>query len=107
MGIPALSVGDDLAGIPDTLRDNTPLWFYVLYEAEKICDGKQFGPLGSLVVAEIILGLLQGDKTSPESVPERIFSPHTSFEQSGVLFLRVQYLPVSPNSLMPQNELYS
>lgn len=64
MQMPSLPVGDDLPGFPVKLRENTPLWFYVLYEAEKMCDGKQLGPLGSIVVAEVIIGLLQGDKTS-------------------------------------------
>lgn len=64
MGIPSLSVGEGMTGFPTKLRDNTPLWFYILYEAEKMCGGKRLGPLGSLVVAEVMLGLLQGDKTS-------------------------------------------
>ncbi len=53
-----------MTGFPTKLSDNTPLWFYILYEAEKMCGGKRLGPLGSLVVAEVMLGLLQGDKTS-------------------------------------------
>lgn len=64
IGVPALSVGTDIVGFPDKLRENTPLWFYILYEAEKMCEGKQLGPLGSSVVAEVMLGLLEEDKTS-------------------------------------------
>jgi Animal haem peroxidase len=53
-----------IKGFPNHLRDNTPLWYYILYEAKKIQHGKRLGPVGSRIVAEVIIGLLQGDKTS-------------------------------------------
>jgi hypothetical protein len=42
----------------------TPLWFYVLKEAEIKADGNHLGPLGSLLVADTLIGLL---KHSPDS----------------------------------------
>jgi hypothetical protein len=42
----------------------TPLWFYVLREAEIQGGGNHLGQVGSRVVAETIVGLLQGDPTS-------------------------------------------
>lgn len=42
----------------------TPLWFYILAEAVKQGDGKRLGRLGSLIVAETLVGLLVID---PES----------------------------------------
>jgi len=42
----------------------TPLWYYILKEAELICDGKCLGPVGGRIVAEVFIGLLLGDKTS-------------------------------------------
>ncbi len=46
------------------LNDQTPLWYYILKEAELICGGTQLGPVGGRIVAEIFVGLLIGDKTS-------------------------------------------
>ena len=40
-----------------------PLWYYVLKEAE-LLGGRQLGPVGRRVVAEVILGLLALDPTS-------------------------------------------
>ncbi len=37
---------------------HTPLWFYVLKEAEVVGDGQRLGPLGSHLVAGTIIGLL-------------------------------------------------
>jgi hypothetical protein len=42
----------------------TPLWYYILREAEVLRNGEQLGPLGSTIVAEVILGILFEDKTS-------------------------------------------
>jgi len=42
----------------------TPLWFYILKEAELKAEGKTLGPLGGRIVAEVFIGLLQGDSTS-------------------------------------------
>lgn len=42
----------------------TPLWFYVLKEAETICHGQSLGPLGSRLVSETIAGLIIHDPDS-------------------------------------------
>jgi len=56
--------------------ENTPLWYYVLREAEllgrrRFRGGECLGPLGSLIVAEVLLGVM---KTDPQhylnAVPE-------------------------------------
>jgi hypothetical protein len=45
--------------------DRTPLWFYILKEAEVSGGGgERLGPLGSRVVAETVIGVLM---TDPES----------------------------------------
>jgi hypothetical protein len=41
----------------------TPLWFYVLKESG-LNGGQQLGPVGGQIVAEVLLGLLQGDNHS-------------------------------------------
>ncbi|MCI4371167.1 MAG: heme peroxidase family protein [Thermoplasmata archaeon] len=43
---------------------HTPLFFYVLKEAEVIGKARRLGPVGGRIVAEVIIGLLQGDPFS-------------------------------------------
>lgn len=42
----------------------TPLWFYVLKEAEVRADGQHLGPLGSVLVADTLAGLVIQDPKS-------------------------------------------
>lgn len=42
----------------------TPLWFYILKEAEELCDGESLGPVGSTLVGEIIYTIIHCDKNS-------------------------------------------
>jgi hypothetical protein len=42
----------------------TPLWFYVLREAEVVHHGRHLGPLGSRLVAETLVGLIATDPDS-------------------------------------------
>ncbi len=37
----------------------TPLWFYILKEAEVMAGGNHLGPLGSMIVADTLLGLIE------------------------------------------------
>ena len=48
-------------GIPS---GRTPLWYYVLKEAELRHAGQHLGPVGGRIVAEVLLGLLVGDPKS-------------------------------------------
>ncbi|PSR17789.1 hypothetical protein C8255_10695 [filamentous cyanobacterium CCP3] len=66
MGIAPLSAADlaDVAAIDAGLAKSTPLWFYVLREADKRADGRSLGPLGGRIVAEVFIGLLQADELS-------------------------------------------
>ena len=54
-GVGKPSADDPLRGVPDT-RFKTPLWYYVLKEAEVFENGERLGPLGSRLVAEVICG---------------------------------------------------
>jgi Animal haem peroxidase len=57
---------------PDDLRDlkpygfdkSTPLWYYVLREAELRADGLTLGKVGGRIVAEVLIGLIQSDPSS-------------------------------------------
>lgn len=53
------------------LGDGTPLWYYILAEAERVgrggdanAKGEGLGPVGGRIVAEVLIGLLEEDKTS-------------------------------------------
>lgn len=46
----------------------TPLWYYVLKEAEVRVGGAHLGPVGGRIVAEVLLGLLDADPNSYRSV---------------------------------------
>ena len=46
----------------------TPLWYYVLKEAEIQCAGERLGEVGGRIVAEVLLGLLEGDPRSYRNV---------------------------------------
>jgi hypothetical protein len=53
---------DDLK--PFHLERRTPLWFYVLREAQVKAGGERLGPVGGRLVAEVIIGLIRGDRLS-------------------------------------------
>lgn len=42
----------------------TPLWYYILKEAQVKQDGLRLGEVGSRIVAEVFLGLFEGDSNS-------------------------------------------
>jgi hypothetical protein len=44
--------------------DETPLWFYVLKEAEALQNGDRLGPVGGRIVGEVLVGIIDAD---PES----------------------------------------
>jgi hypothetical protein len=45
-------------------RGETPLWYYILREADARAGGNRLGPLGGRIVAEVLIGLLRADPTS-------------------------------------------
>ena len=57
----ALGLNDELT---QTFGDHTPLWYYLLKEAETHGAGKILGPVGGRIVAEVLIGLLEGDPLS-------------------------------------------
>jgi hypothetical protein len=52
--------------------DATPLWFYVLKEAEVMGGGDRLGPLGTHLVAGTLMGLLMTDTDSAWNTPGSI-----------------------------------
>jgi hypothetical protein len=64
MGVPQLG-GDDLRELrPYGFEKKTPLWYYVLKEAEVRADGLTLGRVGGRIVAEVLIGLLLSDPSS-------------------------------------------
>lgn len=56
---------DELAEVREWGFDEaTPLWYYILREAKVREDGKRLGPVGGRIVAEVLIGLLEGDRLS-------------------------------------------
>ena len=60
-------------------RAETPLWYYILREAAVCAGGLRLGPVGGRIVAEVLIGLIDNDKTSfrqvnPEWRPRQIHS---------------------------------
>ena len=43
---------------------STPLWFYILREAELSAAGAHLGPIGGTIVAEVLSGLILEDRFS-------------------------------------------
>jgi Animal haem peroxidase len=46
----------------------TPLWFYVLREADVLGDGDRLGPVGGRIVADVLVGIVRADAESFLSV---------------------------------------
>ena len=66
MGVPALSKGDlaELRSFGQSLDESTPLWYYLLKEAQVVASGLTLGPVGGRIVGEVFIGLLQLDQDS-------------------------------------------
>lgn len=64
MDAPVLAARDlsELGGYGIGLDRNTPLWYYVLKEADIIGGGQHLGPVGGRIVGEVIIGLLRNDR---------------------------------------------
>jgi hypothetical protein len=64
------------------LLKSTPLWFYVLKEADALAQGVRLGPLGSRLVMETIHGVLE--HTSPSILTEPRWRATLPFKQGEI-----------------------
>lgn len=97
MGITALNPDQLRAAggpLPAELAGNTPLWYYLLKEAEVCAGGLSLGPAGGRIVGEVLVGLVTHDSLSylqvdPAWVPElgtgSSFTVHDLLSFSGSL----------------------
>ena len=60
----ASTIRDHLTNVEPKLTGGTPLWYWLLEEAETVAEGHHLGPVGGRLVAEAILALLDNDPTS-------------------------------------------
>lgn len=81
MGVEPLSA--DEVGLSSLgWKSETPLWYYILKEAEVRHAGERLGEVGGCIVAEVLLGLLAADPTSYFSA-ETEWSPTLPGSQKG------------------------
>ncbi|MGH8533598.1 MAG: peroxidase family protein, partial [Gammaproteobacteria bacterium] len=66
IGAPVLSDTElaELESIRPSFKTSTPLWYYILKEAELMEEGLHLGPVGGRIVGEVFIGLLQTDPKS-------------------------------------------
>ena len=81
MRVPRLGATDlsDIASVYRPFATSTPLWYYILAEAERIAGGLHLGPVGARLVTETLIGLLRADPTSYLNVHPR-FKPFLGAE---------------------------
>lgn len=60
------------------LLERTPLWFYILAEAAKYGEGNHLGPVGTVLVASVLIGLVSrsGDSILGEDEWTPTLGPH-------------------------------
>ncbi|SFK70945.1 Animal haem peroxidase [Geodermatophilus ruber] len=80
-----------------------PLWYYVLKEAELVAGGRKLGPVGSRIVAEVILGIMALD-------PESYFNLKPAFQWQekktvGDLILLADALDPRSRIVLPDDEV--
>lgn len=92
--LPGSALGDGEIGAilsDGNMTERTPLWYYVLREAEVSAGGESLGPLGTHIVAQTLLGLVTSDPASywhqpgsdrgrwhPQDIAIGAFAPVTS-----------------------------
>jgi len=64
LGLPALSSTQLSELAPYGMESSTPLWYYVLKEAEVMENGLRLGPVGGHIVGRVFTDLLQADASS-------------------------------------------
>jgi hypothetical protein len=78
MGISPLTP-EQIGIVSSGWRGETPLWYYILREADLCTGGHRLGPVGGTIVTEVLVGLIDADATSfrrnqRDWRPLRIFS---------------------------------
>ncbi len=64
MGVQVLTPEQLAELAPSNMDRSTPLWYYILKEAEVLEQGLRMGPVGGRIVGEVFIGLLKADRDS-------------------------------------------
>jgi hypothetical protein len=67
LGVPVLHA-EQLGLAEHGWHGETPLWLYILKEADVLHDGDQLGPVGGRIVGEVLVGIIDADPASFRSV---------------------------------------
>ena len=67
LGMPALSA-EQVGLAAHGWSGETPLWFYILKEADVLHDGDRLGPVGGRIVGETLVGIIDADPESFRSI---------------------------------------
>jgi hypothetical protein len=65
---------------PTGWKGETPLWYYILRESDACTGGHRLGPVGGLIVAEVLVGLINADATSFRHNGQN-WSPHKTLSE--------------------------
>lgn len=89
------------------LHLETPLWFYILKEAEQCGNSKRLGPVGSRILSEVFVGLLELDagsflSSNPSWKPTLPSAKAGDFEMTDLLKFVGDLSPINDtNNLLP------
>jgi hypothetical protein len=61
-------------------QGDTPLWFYILREADVCTGGNRLGPVGGRIVTEVLVGLIDADATSFRQI-DRDWQPRKTLSE--------------------------
>jgi hypothetical protein len=92
LAVPALSA--EQVGLAERgWAGETPLWFYILKEADVLHDGDRLGPVGGRIVGEVLVGIIDADPESFRSVDPN-WTPTLPARRAGAFGLADILVPV-------------
>lgn len=92
LAVPALSA--EQVGLAEHgWARETPLWFYILKEAEVLHGGDRLGPIGGRIVGEVLVGIIDADPESFRSVDPN-WTPALPARRAGAFGLADILVPV-------------
>jgi Animal haem peroxidase len=96
LGVPELS--DEQVGLASLgWTAETPLWLYILKEADVLHDGDRLGPVGGRIVGEVLVGLIDADPESFRSADPG-WTPTLPARRAGSFGLADILVPVGAGS---------
>jgi hypothetical protein len=96
LGVPALTT--EQVGLAEHgWTAETPLWFYILKEADVLHDGDQLGPVGGRIVGEVLIGIIDADPQSFRSV-DPAWTPTLPARRAGAFGLADILVPVDQSA---------